>query len=231
MMKTNTHCFIFVTNFEMSRIRSSINLLVSCAREESRINTRYTILYRPKQKTLDGRLSSWQAATSPEITCGSFSLFLSLRCFREKGYGQISEGERERERIRKSQRKNRSPAMSRTRLKIKSYVALQVRPREEIGQVLPRWGGDVPVGLLVSLSSFYKSESTMQCTRVDFALGGAWESAGVKERGFSWRLPCCQMLLGTIEKWRPPTAATCTMWLRCPRTLTAMRGNRTRQFL
>lgn len=119
--------------------------------------------------------------------------------------------------------------MSRTRLKIKSYVALQVRPREEIGQVLPRWGGDVPVGLLVSLSSFYKSESTMQCTRVDFALGGAWESAGVKERGFSWRLPCCQMLLGTIEKWRPPTAATCTMWLRCPRTLTAMRGNRTRR--
>lgn len=121
--------------------------------------------------------------------------------------------------------------MSWARLKIKSYVALQVRPREEIGQVLPRRGGDVPVGLLVSLSSFYKSESTMECTIVDFALGGAWECEGEKERDLSQILPCCQMLLGAIKKWRPPTAATCTMWLRCPRTPTATRGNRTRQLL
>lgn len=69
-------------------------------------------------------------------------------------------------------------------------------------------------------------------TRVDFALGEAWESEGAKERDLSQRLPCCQMLLGTIGKWRPPTAATCTTWLRCPRTpSTATRGNRTRQLL
>lgn len=73
--------------------------------------------------------------------------------------------------------------MLQTRLKIKSYVAVQVRSREEISQVLfRRRGRDILVGLLVRASNFYKDKSTMECMRVNFALGRAWESEGEKAR-------------------------------------------------
>jgi len=61
-------------------------------------------------------------------------------------------------------------------------------------------------------------------------LRARWSVREWRREDLSQRLPCCQMLLGTIEKWRPPTAATCITWLRCPRIpTTATRGNRTRQ--
>lgn len=154
LTKTNTSCcfhwlWVFVLIPEdIVYIRFFHQSYGFYVRRESDKHSIDDFVYRTKHKTYSMEGFPFGKRDQPRNNARfSFSLFLSRWVLVKKERSK-SQGEREREEEEISR-------YARRRLKIKSYIALQVCLRE-IGQVPLRRSEDVPIGLLVNLEFLWK---------------------------------------------------------------------------